>query len=470
MEEIEERCAAFARRGQFVQAGESGEWPDGTMTAGYRFVHTLYQEVLYERLTVARRVRLHGGIGERIEQGYGTRASEVAVELAMHFERGRDYERAVRYLHVAGETAMRRHAHREAVAFFSKGLALLQTLPETPERLQQELTLHIALGPALIMTKGYADPAVEQVYTRARALCPQVGKPLQLVPALQGLWLFSFVRAEHQRAHTLGKQLLVLAQSNHDPILSVEAHQALGASLWLLGELAAAQAHVEQAIALYDPKQRRAFVFLYAHDSGVNSLSVSALALWLRGYPDQALAKLQAALALVQELSHPFSTAFTLYFAAWIYHCRRQRQEAQHWAEEAVAFSSKQEFSFWLAVSNIMRGAMLAQHGQSEAGIEQILRGLVVLRATGAEVMQTYFLALLAEAYEKAGHIEQGLAAVEEALVIVDRTGERFYEAELLRLKGALTLQSPTSHKPVRDKSRASQNKSGSRKSIIRNP
>ncbi|MBI3304338.1 MAG: hypothetical protein HYZ72_19910 [Deltaproteobacteria bacterium] len=213
----------------------------------------------------------------REEQGYGKQARETAAELAMHFEWGWDYRRAVRYLRQAGENALRRSAHREAIAHLTKGLELLKTWPDTPERAQQELLLQTVLGPALIATKGFAAPGVEKAYTRARALCRQAGEAPRFFPVLRGLAAFYSVRAEYKTALELGEQLLALAQGVQDAALLIEAHWALGPTLFHLEELVRAREHFEQGIALYDPQQLRSHAFLYyRQDPGVTCLSRAA--------------------------------------------------------------------------------------------------------------------------------------------------------------------------------------------------
>src|SRR5262249_11834521 len=152
----EVQCEALVRREQFLRVQGMSAWPDGTVAARYQFLHALYQEVLYERIPAARRGRLHRLIGERTEAAYGTQAREIAAELAMHFERGRDYRRAIQYLQQAGENAVQRSANQEAISLLTKGLELLKTLPDTPERIQQELTLQLTLGASQVITKGYA--------------------------------------------------------------------------------------------------------------------------------------------------------------------------------------------------------------------------------------------------------------------------------------------------------------------------
>src|SRR5262249_40865848 len=208
---------------------------------------------------------------------------------------------AVSYWQRAGERAIQRSAHVEATAHLTKGLELLSILAETPERTWQELDVLTSLGPALMATKGYAAPEVERAYARAHVLCQQVGDTPQLFPVLWGLWVFYFVRGALPMSHTLGTQLLSLAQGVQAPALLLEAHLALGAILLRRGEVASARAHLEKGIALYDPQQHRSHAFLYGQDPGVACLSDTALTLWVLGYPDQALQRSHEALALVQE-------------------------------------------------------------------------------------------------------------------------------------------------------------------------
>jgi predicted ATPase len=442
VEEVEEGCSELARREQFLQARGSSEWPDGTVAARYGFLHALYQEVLYDRLTAGRRQRLHQQIGERVEQGYGDRAREIAAELAVQFERGRNYHKAVQYLQQAGENAVRRSAHQEAITLLTKGLELLQALPNTPERAQQELRLQITLGPSLMAIKGNGCPEAGNTYTRAREICQQVGETPQLRSALGGLLSFHLAREELQTARELGEQLLSLTQHLHDPALLVGPHHALGHTLFSLGELVLAREHLEQGIALYNPQKRRSYTFHSAVvDPGMGCLSYAALTLWVLGYPDQALKRSHEALTAAQELSSPYSLAFALDLAAMLRQFSRESQAAQEQAESAITLCAKQGFPFYLAWGISLRGCALAEQGQVEEGIAQIRQGLAAWQATGAERHRPYFLTLLAEAYGKAGQTEEGLTVLVEALAAVNKTGGRVWEAELYRLKGELTLK-----------------------------
>jgi predicted ATPase len=450
----EELCEGLAARGQFIRARGMETLADGTITGRYGFVHALYQQVLYERLAAVRRTRLHRRIGEWEEQAFGTRVGEHATELAMHFERGRDYPRAVHYLGQAAENAMRRNAYQEAIALLNRALGTLKLLPDTPERTQQELALHIALGVPLLMTKGYAAPEIEQTYARAHEICQRLGAHPQHLPALAGLFRFHLVRSELATARVLGEQVMHLAQNSADPLFRAAAHSMLGVTLAWLGEFPAAREHLEQGQHLYDPQRHRYVALLYGDDTGVVCRAYGASILWYLGYPDQARRSRQAALALAREVAVPHIVAFALDSAAWLHlHCREEDTTWEYLAA-LEALASTQGFQHWVAASTILRGRRLVQQCQEEEGIALMRQGLAAYRTTGAELGRAQFLALLVEAYGQIGQTEEGLMLLTEALTAIHKTGERHCEAELYRLQGELTLQQArASHQHVKSKS-----------------
>ena len=284
--------------------------------------------------------------------------------------------------------------------------------------------------------KGYAAPEVERAYTRALELCRQMGDTPQIFPVLSGLSRFYYVRAELQRARDLGEQCLRLSQNAQDPILLLEAHRLLGATLFYLGELALARTHLEQSIALYDPQQHRSLALLYGTDAQVAGLCYMSNLLWCLGYPDQALQKSHESLTVAKERAHLISLAGAWHFAAVVHQFRREGQTAQERAEAAITLCSEQGFAFFSAMGTIDRGGALAEQGRGEEGIAQMGQGLAVYQGTGAELFRPYGLALLAEAYGQVGQVEEGLSVLAEALAAVEKTGERMWEAELYRLKG----------------------------------
>jgi predicted ATPase len=327
-------------------------------------------------------------------------------------------------------------------------LEVLQVLPDTPARLQQELELQTTLGPALIATKGYGAPEVAHTYSRARELCQQMGETPDLFPVLRGLWVFHEARAEMLVAQELAEQLLVLAQSIQNPVHLIEAHRALGNTLFWLGEFAPARVHLEQGIALYDFQQHRALAFLYGTDPAVICLSYAAWALWVLGYPDQAHRRSAEALTLAQELSHSPTLAVALVWVTFIHQSCWEVPLVQERAEALMGLAAEQGFQFWLAVGTARRDWVLVQQGrQSAEEMAQLRQKLAAYWATGGETERAYGeteraygLALLAEAYGTAGQAEEGLSLLREALVVAEKSGAHYWEAELYRLKGELLL------------------------------
>ena len=386
--EVEDWCAGLARRQQWLEACGEQVWPDGTVAGGYRFTHALYQEVAYHRLTAARRVQLHRRMGEREEVGYGPQVRERAAELAMHFERGRDVPRAVRYLQYAGENALQRSAHPEALQHLTQGLALLATLPETPARAQQELDLQVALGQALSATKSHAAPEVEQTYARARALCAQVGETPQLFPTLWGLWRCYNARGALPTVRELGEQLVQLAEREADPMHGMAAHAALGHTLLGLGEYAAAWTHFEQGIALIDQTTQRTLVLRHGEAPGVRCLGAAAHTLWCLGYPAQAVRRSQEALALAQALAHPYSLATAAFLAIVVYQNCREVPAVQVQTAALLTLATAQRFPQWVAHGTFWQGWLLAVQGQGVAGMAQMHQGVADIIATGQRIMQ----------------------------------------------------------------------------------
>jgi len=441
VEQVEAWCNELVKRSQFLQAQEPRTLPDGALCARYGFHHALQQAVVYERIPSVRRARLHRRVGDGEEQSYGERAREIAAELAMHFERGGEFHRAVQYRQLAGHNALRQHGYQEAIVHFTRGLDLLATFPDTPERRQQELALLVALGIPLQMTKGYAAAEVADAYGRARALCQQVEEQIELFPTLVGLCVFYMVRSELQTARELAEQCVRLARQAHDPALLVTAHFALGLQLLFLGELTAAHAALEQGSAFYDPQKHGALALRYGQDPGVVCKGYGSLALWLLGYPDRALRELHDALTLAQELSHAFSVAVSLRMATWLHQYLQEEQAVQAYAEKQILLCQEEGFTLWWAVGMIQQGWALCEQGDDEEGLVQMRKGLSAYLATGAKNAQPYHLALMARVYGRQGQVQEGLALLDQALAIVAKTGERHCEAELYRLKGELLLQ-----------------------------
>ncbi len=430
------RLLSHLQAGEFIYEQPAFPEPE------YTFKHALTQEVAYNSLLLERRRVLHERAAQALEALFHSRLEDYYGDLAHHYSRSGNTPKAVEYLGLAGQQAVQRSAHAEAFEQLTTALELLQTLPDTPQRAQQELGLQTTLGPLMMMTKGWAALGIERVYVRAHELSQQTGATTQRFSALVGLYALSLVQGKLQRAHEWEGQLQSLARQQQDPVLLLEAHHACWSTALSRGELKVAQAHAEQGLALYDPQLHHSHAWLYSgHDPGVCARVWGALVSWLQGYPAQALQSAHTALTLAHELGHPFTAAHVLSHAAQLDQFRREGLAVQERAEAALTLAAEQGFPFWLAWGSMLHGWAVADQGQVEEGIAQLRQGLAAYQATGAEMWRPYFLALLAEGYGNGGQTDEGLTVLAEALAQVDKTGERFYEAELYRLKGQLTLQ-----------------------------
>jgi len=406
--------------------------------ATYHFKHGLIQEAAYQSLLKSTRQQYHQRIAQVLEVQFPETIETKPELLAHHYTVAGLVELAIDYWHKAGQYAVRRSAHLEAISHLEKALELLQTLPDTLERAQQELDVQLTLGIPLSATRGYAVPEVAHIYTRAQALCQRMGETPQLIPALLGLWRFYLLRAEVVKARELAEQCLLLLQRVDDPTRLIVAHDALGETLVFLGDFVQARAHLERATALYDPQKRRSPRALT--DPGVSSLALLAGALWMLGYPAQALQRSTEALRLAEAPAHPYILASTLVMAAYIPHLCRDVRTTQVQAEAVVTLATAQGFPFWLADATIFVGWAQAAQGRGAEGLAQIQHGMAARQALGLELARPVHLTMLAEAYENVGQPAAGLTVLAEALTRVDTTRERWWEAELHRLRGELLL------------------------------
>ncbi|MCK5315480.1 MAG: tetratricopeptide repeat protein, partial [Anaerolineales bacterium] len=413
---------------------------DGQLLSSYRFQHILVQRYLYDSLDEVERVHLHERVGTALEDLYTAQKEIAAVspQLARHFQEARITEKAVHYLLQAGERAVQMSAYQEAIVHLTRGLALLMTLPDSPERAEQELALQIALGMAWI---GVPGPEWENACTRALELCRQTGDTSQLCRVLGELSIIYYVRAEHHRARELGEQALNLAQRAKDPMLVVISHWYLGFISFSLGEYTTARDHLERMLDFYNPEQHhRSLVFLRGVDAGLSALAYAACCLWCLGYPDQALSRSQQALALARELGHPFSLGDVLSYAGCLFNAMRRDAGALKEVADELVRLSHEKVPTWMGAGTRYRGEALAMLGQDQEGITQMRQGLAAGQSMGIRLNFSETLGALAMGQAKTGKPERGLITLDEALSLVEETDERHWEAELYRIRGELLL------------------------------
>jgi predicted ATPase len=426
-----ERMLASLRAGEFIyeQSAAAG--------VEYVFKHALTQEVAYNSLLIERRKQLHEGAGQALESIFSGQLDDHLGQLAHHYSHSDNVNKAIEYLGRAGQQSLQRSAHADAISSLTAAIDLLQKLPDGPERMQRELLLQLALGPALIFINGYTAPEVERAFARAREICEQLGDPAELFPALLGLWAVYLLRGEVLMAYALAEQLLRRAQGAHDPGLLIMAHTALGDTSFSMGKPLTAMEHFDLALSLFDP-ERHGKLNTLGGDARINPLSYASQTLWVLGYPDQSLKRSDESLALAHALSQPNDLAFAEGLSAVLHQYRREPRSSQLAAERLIALSAEHGFSFWLTQARIIRGCAIAEQGRYEEGIAQMQEGLAAHRAA---VTRSLFLRFLANACIETGRLDDGQSALTEALAAADEHEIRDIEADLHRLKGDLLLK-----------------------------
>jgi class 3 adenylate cyclase/predicted ATPase len=407
--------------------------------ARYTFKHALVQDAAYRSLLKSKRQQLHARIAQVLEERL-TDADEAEPEvLAQHLTEAGLVARAIPYWRRAGEHAAGRSANAEAVAHLSKALELIATVPNASALLEEELALRMAIGGPLMATKGYGAPEVECAYSRASALCEQLGRSAELFPVLRGLWSYYNVRGELQRAHKLAQRLVVLADSQGAPLRRALARRALGTALFFLGRFADAAATLDEGIAIDDAiagwEEHRSDLVLYTERASVAGRLYSAWTLWFLGFPDRAMGTMEAGFALAQRLGHANSLAFALTRVALLHNLRREFGAAQRRAEAAIDVARQHHMAEWLAQATMCRGFALAGLGQQMEGIAQLRTGLLAWSGVGNRLLDPQWLGYTAEAHLRANQLADALSTLDRAAEAAP-TGACHYQAELLRLRG----------------------------------
>jgi class 3 adenylate cyclase len=405
----------------------------------YTFKHALTHEVAYGSLLADRRRALHASIVEAIERRYAGQLTEHVEALAHHAVRGRLLEKAVRYLREAAAKAVARYANQEAVEFFSSTLEMLNALPRTTDTLTAELDTCIKMGPPLIATKGASSTEVERSYLRALELADQLGDSARRFLALWGLWYVNYTRGKYSAARTAGERLLDAARTGNDSGQLLEAHHALWATLSGMGHTAAAVAHMENGVALYDRNRHAAQALLYGgHDPGGCCRWHLAMSLWLLGRYTRSMNALGDALQVVEELKHPLSMVIALWFAAWVHYHRGDRAATERAVQRGLILAPEYGISGW---SNI--GILLPWASGTRLDRDQLIELHRQLPELGPSNWRRVFcLSVLADLYGAAGCFEDGLAVLD---AISDEDRAAFYAPEIHRMEGKLRAKIPSS-------------------------
>lgn len=422
----------------------SGAPPD----AHYIFKHALVQDAAYESMPRAQRQTVHAAIANALERTQPELYTNAPETIALHLTAAGDHAQAVPLWQIAGQLAIQRLANQEAVSYLARALELLDTLPATPARAQRELELQLTIAAPLIASNGYAAPAVGTAYERAFALCEEISDRDKLFTAMRGLWVVHTLRCELVTARALGEQLLVIAREREDPALLLEAHHALGQTLFHCGEFGPAVEHCLQGCELYRPAEHQAHVHLYGTDPGISCHFFGGLSLWFLGFADQALQWVERGFAFALDSGHPLALAYGHQGLASVRQFRGDVTAADA-AESTIALSDAQGLPFWKAFGTFVSGWALAASGRAAEGIATMREGMSGWEATGAKVWQPYFRAPIVEACLRDGQLDAGMAMLEEAWRAAQTLGEGTHLAELYRLRGELALARAVESSPM---------------------
>lgn len=405
----------------------------------YSFRHALLRETAYQSLLKRTRQKYHQRVASLLKDNFPGTLSENPELMAYHCTEAGDYIEAVNYWLEAGQRAIKRSANLEAVALLTNGLMIIDKLPDTNHRQAIELELHTSLGLAVTMCKGYAAPEVEKSYARAKELCDNIDDVNAIFPVLCGLWEFYIVRAEHDTAHNIAAQLKKMANQSKSSEFTYETKRIMGTSYFWRGQLNDALQHFSlNEKPAHEGYQSNKKQMPHCQDARVATLANASCTLWLLGYPDQALARAQQALNLAKRLAHPFSQAYALQFLATVHQLRGDRQSVNQYAEAQIILSNTYGFPFWKAIGTMMHTWANKNEDSAIDSCSNFQKSLEEYEASGNKLARSYFLSLLVDLQRDAGLFDSAIKTIDTALHETEKTGEKYFTAELLRIKGEL--------------------------------
>jgi class 3 adenylate cyclase/tetratricopeptide (TPR) repeat protein len=428
---------ALAQLEQAELVFRRGEPPD----AVYSFKHALVRDAAHESLLKSRRQQLHGQIARALEQRFADTVATQPEIVAQHFTEAGLVEAAIDYWLKAGHLALSRSANAEAVKHLKQGIELTRSLAPSPERVRKELDFYLALGPAVAATEGYATPETLRVFSHARDLLGEGGTLTEQMTVLWGVYLAHAMRAEYTAAREVAQQCMALAAEHKHPGISALAYRFMGQTLWSVGAFIDARVHLERALDLCAANPETITSYRrFGADDQVTALSSLSRTLWILGSPQRAAALAAQALARARSMGLAFTTAWALDGEALLGALGADLQRAAVHADEAMAHSIEHSLADYEQRARFIQGALLAQSGDPQHGIELMNSAIVVAERTAARNRRTLYLGHLASAHASLGQPEVGLDLLHEAIQTAEMTSERFFEAELYRLRGEMLL------------------------------
>jgi predicted ATPase len=401
----------------------------------YTFKHALVRDAAYAGLLKSRRVHFHAAIAKALEQEFHDVMQTQPELLAYHYTEAGNHESALHYWYAAGKQSMARSAHNEAVSHLKQGLKQIPNIADPMLRNKSELLIQTSLANAILAIEGWSTESVKHAYTRALQLCRETGLDEHAFPAVFGLWTWNFLHATFSEAQALAEYLVNTANILDDSVYKVLAHEALGFTLFARGNFTTAHAELERSISFCEDSKAAAYVDLFAQDPRVHVRSYDGMALWMLGYPDRALRICAEAHRYADASKHPFSEAIARTISLRVHQFRGEAALVAGLSNAAVVFCEAHGFVHYLAMARILRGWATAAQGEFEKGIAEIQEGLKKERATGALLLESYSLGLLADSCMKNKRYERAFEFLEQArLRVDDKNSEHFYAAEIYRL------------------------------------
>lgn len=404
-------------------------------SSAYDFVHDRVREVAAGLAGPARSRVLHRHVAEALAEVHRDDLDAASARIAHHLEAAGDVAAAVQHLRRAAAHGQRLSAIEETTRLLRHGLDLLTDLPAGLRRDEQELELQTALGVPLVALEGYGGTPVLETYQRAQQLCRRLDRPVD-PPVLRGLALAATARVQLDDAERFARELLAGEAANADDLPQVEGHYLLGVAGFWRGQFGSARRHLEQALDQYDPSVVRAHLDRYAQDPRVVCLVRLSLTFWFLGEPGKARSLRDEALRLAEQIDHPTTTAYALNYACWTAIELGDEEDVRRHARAITTVAEEHDLGFFLSMGPALVGWAQAVDDDPHAGAVTIREGLDQLAAHGQQLHTTYVLTLLARAHLLAEDPGAATAAIDEALALTDRTGQRYLAAELQRLRG----------------------------------
>ena len=436
--DVEEQLERLERIDAFVQSAGEREYPGHTVTTRYRFVHVLYQNMLYATLTSARKVALARKVVHSLETLHGSQITDIAVEVAVLCQVGREFARAADYFLMASQYAARIFAYQEAVLLAERGLESLEPLPHDEDRKRKELALLLALSLPVVAVKGYSHPDVERIYGRAKTLCLELNLTSPLIRALRGLFTFHLVALRLDIAHELARELVALTAQGDDPGLQIFGYNAVGWVDYYRGDFVAAMEQFDRGLARYNRDAHGRYFALFGSDVETTMRGLRACILWTLGAPDRAASEIERSVDFARGLHHAYTLAYILFYAVLVYQFRRDWDRARSYSKELLALTTQTSMTHFKAAAQNFLARDLVERGNRSEAIEQMRASLIAYEAAGAQTSRPRFRAELADQLGKAGRVDEGLQVVADEIAVIGSA--QFHLAELCRVRGELLL------------------------------